>query len=349
MNNLERLVMYYAAGRAFTPRPRYFIYNATLRCDLACGHCGVWRNKKREELAPKDLERIIRRDFFRKVETAWITGGEPTLRQDLGQIAQAFRQCFPALAIVGIASNGYATERVLSRLEEIAAELDPSRHGLFAHLSLDGAGEIHDCIRGKEGAFKNLIATVEGIRELKSRNPRLKIDLGFNCVVQPENVAGLEQVKALAEKYSAPLTFNIVEVTDQYYCNRARAKELAFSPEARQEVIKFLTALARGSTPAFRYQYQRFLAVLERGQRDRRCLTLYSTFALDSDGTWIPCPLCSEWNRISFLEQDPEPFWKSADARELRAKVLARECPDCMLSCSLGDSLSLREFLAGGF
>jgi len=349
MNNIERLVFYYGAGKIFVPRPRYFIYNATLRCDLACRHCGVWQAKKRDELEPAELEKIIRGGFFSKVETAWLTGGEPTLRKDLGQIVKVFRRSFPRLKIFGIASNGYESERILARLEEIIIGLDPGMQGLFVHLSLDGIGDVQNRIRGRESAFRGLAATVEGIKALTEKYPNQKIEFGFNCVIQPENVKSLEEINSFAKKYSASLTFNFVEVTDQYYCNQERAAELSFKEEDKEALIEFMRRLVRESGPAFRYQYQRFLAVLSGKKRDRRCLSLYSTFIVDSDGTWIPCPLSSEWLRINFRNQSPGLFWKSREAMELRRQIENRECPDCMLSCSLGDSLSISEFLRGGF
>ena len=349
MNNFERLIFYYGAGRFFNPLPRFFIYNATYRCDLACSHCRVWETKKREEISPSDLGKILDRGFFSKVETAWLTGGEPTLRKDLAQISAALRKSLPKMTILGIASNGYATERIMARLDEILAEIDPSRQGLFIQLSIDGMGDVHDKVRGRQGAFAGLAATVSAIKNFQQKNPGKKIMLGFNCVIQPENLAQLEEINKFAKENQSEITFNVVAVTDQYYCNQGRSGSLGFKKEEKQEIIKFLSALIRETGPAFQYQYRSILSVLSGRKRDRRCLTLYSTFVVDSDGAWIPCPLCSEWMRVNFLTIDPEKFWRSREAEDLRRRAAGENCPECMLGCSLGDSLSIAEFLSGGF
>jgi MoaA/NifB/PqqE/SkfB family radical SAM enzyme len=348
MNDFERLLMYYGAGRVFIPMPRFFIYNATYRCDLLCKHCGVWETKKREELSPADLEKILARKFFDKVETAWVTGGEPTMRSDLDGIAGALGKNFRKMSVLGMASNGYATGRIMERLEQVMARLDRARHGIFLQLSIDGIGEAHDRVRGKKGAFDALRATVDAVRKFMEANRDWKITLGFNCVIQPENVIQLEQVRAYAKENRSEITFNLVQVTDQFFCNQHSAAALGFKKEEKQEIIKFLNKLVQESGPAFSHQYQWFRSVLEGKPRPRRCLNLYSTFIVDSDGTWIPCPLCSEWERVSFLETEPEAFWKSAKAAELRRRAEQEKCPQCMLGCSLGDSLSISEFLAGG-
>ena len=106
----------------FVPKPRFLIYNATRRCDLSCRHCGIWQAEKREELDAARLEPIIARGFFSKVDTVWLTGGEPFLRKDLAELAKVFRARLPGMRMLGIASNGYATERILGRLEELLAE-----------------------------------------------------------------------------------------------------------------------------------------------------------------------------------------------------------------------------------
>jgi hypothetical protein len=52
---------------------------------------------------------------------------------------------------------------------------------------------------------------------------------------------------------------------------------------------------------------------------------------------------------VNFRDVDPESFWRSEQAKSLRKKVEAEKCGECMLTCSLGDSLSIHEFLRGGF
>ncbi len=349
MNNLERLGFYYLAGRVFVPKPRFLIYNATRRCDLSCRHCGIWQAEKREELDAARLEPIIARGFFSKVDTVWLTGGEPFLRKDLAELAKVFRARLPGMRMLGIASNGYATERILGRLEELLAELDPGRHGLFLQLSVDGIGEIEDSIRGKAGVFAGVQATIAGVNLLKKKYPERKIELGFNCVIQKQNAGQLGAIKEFAARSGASLTFNLAEITDQYFCNSARAGELALGAEDQKIVIAFLRELSAESAPAFASHYRGMATALEGQQRGRRCLTLYSTLVIDADGSWMPCPLCSDWMRVNFQDRAPEQFWKSRDARELRKRAERELCPSCALSCSLGDSLSIREFLAGGF
>jgi len=349
MNNLKRMAFYYTAGKILIPKPIYLIYNATLRCDLSCQHCGIWETKKLTELKPQELDLILNRRFFDQIETAWLTGGEPTLRKDFLELVKIFKIRLPRFRMLGIATNGYGSERILSLNQNLFSILDSNQQGVFWHISLDGVGKTFDEIRGKKGAFNELIKTVEGIKAEKQKPPKRKLDLGFNCVIQPMNVSELEEIKKFADAYQATLTFNLVEITDQYYCNQARAEKLNLSRDEKKEVSIFLKTLLANSPPAFNYQIKRIIAVLEKEKRDRRCLSFYSTLIINADGSWLPCPLSSGWIKVNFLETPPEKFWKSKSAQNLRKKVEKELCPKCALSCSLGDSLSFWEFIHGGF
>ena len=49
------------------------------------------------------------------------------------------------------------------------------------------------------------------------------------------------------------------------------------------------------------------------------------------------------------LNQDMKALWKGPEAKAMRERVLREFCPSCMLSCSLGDSMPLIEWLRGGW
>jgi MoaA/NifB/PqqE/SkfB family radical SAM enzyme len=350
MNDLERLVNYYAAGRLFMPRPRYLCFNATLRCDGHCGHCGIWKEKARGvELGPAELGRVLAGGLFQKVETAWITGGEPTLRDDLGEVASAMTSSLSALNTLGIATNGLDPERVIARVNDMRAALDPGRHGLFAHVSLDGAGAVHDKVRGRPGAFAAVTETLSRLVKLRDANPAARIEIGLNCVIQPGNVAGLDDLFAFARERGLPLMFNVVLVTDQIYRNLSMAGALAFSDDDKKKVIAFLDRISPDSPAPFRYQYGIIKEVLSGGRRPRRCLTLFTTININADGSLIPCPAASDVFPRNVLEEDVEKLWSGREAGEVRSRIACEFCPTCMLSCSLGDSMPAGEWVKGGW
>jgi MoaA/NifB/PqqE/SkfB family radical SAM enzyme len=228
------------------------------------------------------------------------------------------------------------------------AGLDPAEQSLFAHVSLDGVGEVHDRVRGKPGAFNAVSETISRIMKLKEE-AGARIEIGLNCVIQPGNVDGLDELFSFAKERGLPLMFNAVLVTDQIYRNREMEAALSFSEADKRKVIAFLDRVSPESLPAFRYQYGIIKEVMQGGARPRRCLTLYTTININADGSLIPCPASSDLFPKNALLEDMDKLWQSKEAKDVRHNITCSFCPSCMLSCSLGDSMPMGEWVRGGW
>jgi MoaA/NifB/PqqE/SkfB family radical SAM enzyme len=349
VNDRDRLKTYYLAGRIGTTRPRFLCVNATLRCDGGCSHCGIWREKQTgPELTAGQLGQVLSGELFQKIETAWITGGEPTLRDDLANLARAMTSSLPSLATLGIATNALDPGRVLASVRALAFALKAGQR-LFVHVSLDGVGEVHDRVRRRPGAFAAVTETLAGLEKLKHELPEAGLEIGLNCVIQPANLTGLDELASFARERKLGLTFNVAQVTDQIYRSHAMAGQLTLSAEHQREVMAFFDRIMNESPPPLRYQYRIIKAVLSGKPRPGRCLTLHSTVNINADGTLIPCPTTSDLFPHHALKEDLAALHQSREAREFRRRAAREFCPECMLSCSLGDSMPLTEWLSGGW
>lgn len=179
---LERFIADKASLAAAHPL-RYLFWEATLRCNLACRHCGsdCFRdNSTRDvELPPA----VLRRELGAIAErhdpaaiTLAIIGGEPLVRPDVEEVG-AFAA---GLGMAwGITTNGLLLDT--ARLASLKAA------GLSTiSVSLDGLEEAHDRLRRREGAFRKVTAALE----------RLVADpfyAGFDviCCVSTLNIDGL--------------------------------------------------------------------------------------------------------------------------------------------------------------
>ncbi len=350
MNDCERLWMYYGAGRLFIPRPRYLCFNATLRCDGRCLHCGIWEEESPgRELGADELRDVLSRPFFEKIETAWLTGGEPTLREDVEATSRAMIESLPALSTLGIATNGLSPDRVLDRVSSMVSVAEGTGCSLFIHISLDGTGKVHERVRRRSGAFNAVVETIDRLTELRASLSDPVVEIGLNCVIQPENMDNLEDIHDFSRQRSLPVLFNVAMITDQVYRSKAREAELSLSGTDRQRIIEFLERIMADVPAPLRYQYRNIRAVLSGKSRPYRCLTLYSTININADGTLIPCPASSDMFPKNVLEEDMDRLWKSNDMKKLRKRVHSDLCPSCMLSCSLGDSMPFSEWLCRGW
>jgi radical SAM protein with 4Fe4S-binding SPASM domain len=132
---------------------RYLFWESTLRCNLACRHCGsdcLRDNTTRDrELAPEAIKRqlaaIAGRHDPRTITFA-IIGGEPLMRPDIDEVG-AFA------ASLGF-SWGITTNGMLLDADRLAS-LKASGLSTIA-VSLDGLEDEHDTLRQHKGAFRRV-------------------------------------------------------------------------------------------------------------------------------------------------------------------------------------------------
>ena len=159
-------------------------WECTLRCNLACRHCGSdcrqvseVHDMPREDFG-KVLDQVAAAMDPHKVMVI-LTGGEPLMRRDLEQCGRMIHdKGFPW----GMVTNGLALtpDRYRRLLES----------GLGAMtISLDGLGEDHDWMRGRPGSFERAAAAIKMVVASNAVN--------FDVVtcVNRRNISQLEAIR----------------------------------------------------------------------------------------------------------------------------------------------------------
>lgn len=149
-----------AATRYFTKRNiQHLTLFVTNKCDMRCRTCFVDFNHPTEEqdLTLEEI-RFIKKDLGR-VSILNIGGGEPFLRDDLADIIGIFSNA----NTIGIPTNGWQLERVISGLKRIFERVSVRQVGLM--ISVDGFEKTHDYIRTK-GSFVKAIEVLEKVKRL---------------------------------------------------------------------------------------------------------------------------------------------------------------------------------------
>lgn len=152
---------------------QYLILFVTARCNARCGTCFYWKEMENApaELSVDEIRRISKP--IGKLPTLLFSGGEPTLRKDLPEIAEIFfRQ--NQLEYIGLPSNGLMPERAVELAEEILTRCPALR--LDVNVSLDDIGERHDAIRGVQGNFERALETIGALCSLRVRYDRLYVN-----------------------------------------------------------------------------------------------------------------------------------------------------------------------------
>src|ERR1700737_1260304 len=137
---------------------------STFRCKSKCQMCYIWKNPTdpREEISLETLSKLPA-----GFDNLNVSGGEPTLRKDLGEIADVL---YPKARIMEISSNGLHPEKLVPIIKKYP--------NIKVRFSLEGNEATNNRIRGEDDGHAT---KVKGLRMLKEAGGS---DLGFAFVIQ---------------------------------------------------------------------------------------------------------------------------------------------------------------------
>jgi MoaA/NifB/PqqE/SkfB family radical SAM enzyme len=153
------------------PSPPFLVLFINSVCNMKCEHCFYWRSlNRRDDLTVEEIFALS--ESLGTIENLNLSGGEPFLRKEFGEICRRFVR-HNGVRQIYVPSNGWYTDKML---QQISLTLEEPGLELFAvELSLDGMEEFHNRFRGLSGAFERAMMTYDALAELQRRDPRLRI------------------------------------------------------------------------------------------------------------------------------------------------------------------------------
>src|SRR5262245_38724454 len=105
--------------------------------------CRTWRAPAPTELDAGEIAALL--GALPRLVWLDVTGGEPFVRADIGDVLAAAVDVTPALGFLHFQTNGWATDRIVDH----TARLRARRRGidLVVTVSIDGPPAVHDRIR----------------------------------------------------------------------------------------------------------------------------------------------------------------------------------------------------------
>ncbi len=144
------------AQHGYLEVPSLVQWMATLRCGLSCAHClAVSEESGFSEMPLEKVKNLIDQIAQMGVEEFLITGGEPLVREDLGEIIE----------YLGHKSINWTLNTAAMPEEGLRRVLARHRPG-FVAVSLDGPRPVHDAFRGKAGAWDKAMEAIRFFRSL---------------------------------------------------------------------------------------------------------------------------------------------------------------------------------------
>jgi len=168
--------------------------------------CNIWKQKETRELSLKQIRKMLDDPAFKSVEEVILSGGEPTLRDDISSIAGLLVEKCPYLRKITVATNGLIPERVVKACYALNEVCRESNVKLSFSVSLDGLEEVHGMQRGVSNAFKKTTETINSLIDLRQK---FNFGLHAHCVITNANIHGFSELKKWCDQKNLPLSFEI--------------------------------------------------------------------------------------------------------------------------------------------
>jgi len=292
--------------------PRSVDLSITRHCNLRCKYCSYFTSPGdvKQDLGSEEWIKFFGELNDCAVMDVCLSGGEPFLREDLGDLIQAIVRNRMRFRIL---SNGTLIT------DEMASFLASTRRCNGVQVSIDGSiPTTHDACRG-EG---NFLKAVQGIQHLL----RYHLPATVRVTIHKKNVSDLEGIaQFLLEEIGLP-QFSTNSASSMGLC-RQNAEQVILTPEERSHAMKVLLRLTQkynGRIGANAGPLAEARSWLEM-QRDRRegrgsilgkgfltgCNGPMSKIAVRADGVIVPCDQVAHMELGRINHDDLKEVWQN--------------------------------------
>lgn len=266
-------------------RTSYAVWEITLKCNLACSHCGSRAgNARSKELSTDEALDLVQQMAEVGIKEVTLIGGEAFLRPDWLQIAQGINQAGMRCTMT---TGGYGISLEMAQKMKDAGIVTVS-------VSVDGLAETHDKLRGRKGSWDFAFKTMN---HLKTVGIPFGCNTQINRLSAPEFPLIYEHIRdAGAKAWQIQLTVPMGNAADN--------AEILLQPLELLDIYPMLARVARraqkegvqiqpGNNIGYYGPFERLLR--GRGKDNewafwQGCAAGLSTLGIEADGAIKGCP-----------------------------------------------------------
>jgi radical SAM protein with 4Fe4S-binding SPASM domain len=289
-------------------RPIVAVWEITLRCDLACRHCGSRAGKERpNEMTTAECLDLVRQLAEIGTREVALIGGEAYLRDDWVEIIRAIKShgMMPTMTTGG---------RGLTRERAEAA----GKAGLYsASVSIDGEEATHDRLRGVQGSWR---AALDAMANLRAAGVFIAANTQINRLSMPDLPQVLERIGvAGAKSWQIQLTVAMGRAADE--------PDVLLQPYDLLELFPMLAALTErakalrvnivaGNNIGYFGPYETALRGRTRHGHSTGCGAGKLSIGIEADGAIKGCPSLATktWTGGNVRETPLRDIWERSNA-----------------------------------
>ena len=317
--------------------PTVLIFHCTFVCDARCEMCHNWkRGNRKEDMTLDQIEQAFKSDFWKKIEIANVSGGEPTTRNDLVDVCRVMLDRLPRLRKFGINTTGLTPHRGIPMLTKIA-ELCHERGVIFStRVSIDGVGDMHDTVRKVKHGFDTAGKTITAMRELQKRVP---FNFGISTTIFSMNLDDAENILAWARREDLDIVFNMVRFTDPMLGNSDLAETCKPVGKEEERMRQFFMDRVRMDPllDGQNYIYMHYADMIANGyHRQAPCPFQSQGIMVNPNGDLFFCENSEVVGNV--LDDDAGAIYFREASQAHRRSIKDEQCPTCLSPCQMNVS-----------
>lgn len=344
----------YNLGLGYASPPESVTIEVNYRCIFRCVMCQMWtkdfktsRIKDNNILSKCEIEGLIEELYTIGIKSIYFCGGEPFLRKDFLDIV---KYCKSKGLYCSTISNGYlinsdlAKQIVISGIDSIGISIDSANK------------ELHDEIRGFEGAFDHAI---EGIRLIKQKQKEYNTDfpeIFINTTISSKNFFFLPAIADLAKSlavrrinfnYLSIVDHNTVELTNQemgekiigFHTFSDISPEYLLQKEHIDQLESVIENIKKRGGSEIKCDLDQALLS---GNKDHllkgkfsvlRCNTPWLSAMITPFGDVVPCAMFTGYKMGNVREMSFRKIWNNKRAMNIRRLLRKNLPPLCQKCC----------------
>jgi MoaA/NifB/PqqE/SkfB family radical SAM enzyme/polysaccharide pyruvyl transferase WcaK-like protein len=311
-------------GQIWPMKPNAISFMANDICNAHCVMCLIWKQKRDKELSVEEFRQILAEPLFSHVQDIGITGGEPTLRQDLPELFRVIAERSPRIGSVSLITNAIRENEVQKRVLESARICREYGIGFSVMISLDGVDEVHDINRGRSGNFQSAINCINVFRQSG-------LSLTIGCTITKGNAAYVDDLLDWAIDNGIPARFRVAEFIQRLYNASQNDQIRNFTPLEHYHLglffYRLMTTYEADSTIG--KTYASILGMLAGGRkRSTGCPYHTDTVILTSRGELLYCsPKSPNLGEILTPGSASRVYFRNLNKRR---DIRRQHCDDCI-------------------
>ena len=309
--------------RSLAPgKPHHAQWLVTRKCNYRCAGCSVWKEQNDEsELPAEEIKKGL--DILKKLGVAEvvISGGDPLLRDDIGEIIDHATKSF----ITTVYDNGSMA----------AKKIDLLRNVDFVAISIDSLDEAkNDSIKTVPGAWKRAMETVE---TLHSEG----INVSVTPTISQKNLYEIAELTEYFTQKGIPVWYSLYSYdasANEEQLFRIGKENDEFIITDKQAMVKLWDSIIEMKKKNKKILMTKKLLkslknFYQEDKRTWKCEALKNFFVIDPLGRVAGCHSQDFAGSVFDLPK----LWKSQEFKDLRRGY--RECKECNYLCYIFYSL----------